>query len=175
MTLEDFKSLANPRTGLVAMRVTRSFAPWVKGAVAGFPPAVAFDHFNNGDAVLYSPGDTPELRPAKFARPKGRAPKNPVMTETGPGDKVVLASARAATEPPATITSKDLSGGNKPVVLPDNWRDLHHLQIVKLATDNGFDKTSLAEGEKLTEKATEYLEKISGETKAEQTPPPPAV
>jgi hypothetical protein len=69
LKLEDFRALANRGTGLVAMTMVRSFAPWRVGQTAGFPPETALDHYVNGVAKLYG-DDSPGEKMAPAPKPQ---------------------------------------------------------------------------------------------------------
>lgn len=83
MNLQDFRALANPSTGLVAMTMIRSFAPWRRNETAGFPPETALDHFNNGVAKLYGDPSPGENMPAARREPT-REPAKESKAAAGP-------------------------------------------------------------------------------------------
>lgn len=59
MDLSEYEKLALPSTGLVPMEITRSFTPYAKGDTAGFHPAVAMSHHQDGFAVPLKPDGSP--------------------------------------------------------------------------------------------------------------------
>lgn len=67
LTIKDFEAMAM-KNGLVAMQVTRSFAPYFKGSVNGFPPAQALKLYEDGDAVPHK-RDVPPKAAAKAEAP----------------------------------------------------------------------------------------------------------
>jgi hypothetical protein len=137
-TLQQMRELANRKTGLVPMRVQRSFAPYHKGAIAGFPPETALDHLQNGVATLHGIDAPGEFNPVGIERPAD--PQNRPNVE-----------GKAAA---GKLTAADI---------PADWRDMHYLQRMKLAVDLGWQKPpkeSLADGEKITDLADAFIEKL---------------
>jgi hypothetical protein len=115
LKLDDFEKMKN-HTGLVPMRVVRSFAPYAKNQIAGFPPEYAFIHYREGNAVVYVK-DGPEIAHPDPAPVHHRIP--------GVSAEKVREDTGMDNDP------------NKPIEIPAQWADMHHLQRIKLAQNLG--------------------------------------
>jgi hypothetical protein len=108
LTLEDFEAMKN-RANLVPMTIRRSFAPYYKGATAGFPPRTAFKLYSDGDATPVS------------------------MPNAAPPPKSAVDTAAAAMRSTSVPSDRTAVTAEEEVEIPGDWQDGHAMKRVHLA------------------------------------------
>lgn len=143
MKLKDFEALAN-RSGLVSMEIRKAFAPYPEGSKAGFAPKTALALFESGQAAPFNkfgqavePPSDAERQIRRGATPGVRS--SDVQTADGSG--------------PSSSPDQDAS-----IVIPENWKTMHHLQRVKLGKEIAGDGWEVPEGKGPSEHADDVIE-----------------
>lgn len=137
--LDEFKSAADERTGLVPMRVNRDLPPYAEGQIAGFPPQLAMEYEATGDASRYTGGDDG----GNVTGP--RAGSHADSTLYGAGTPVLGAAPRLSQyerRPENSPRSQSVPSAHpgdgtpvEPAQLPEGWRDFPANRLRGLAAD----------------------------------------
>lgn len=142
-TLEELQKIAKRLpTGLVPMRVTRSFMPYSEGQIAGFPPDQAFGYQNAGHLEVYRPkkGDEndPTLGangPAVGSHAAVNQPGPPLAdARVTPYDRRPEVTPRAQTAP-VTALDPNAPALPKATGIPENWQELPTAERRQLAAN----------------------------------------
>lgn len=132
MDLQEIQEYVDKTTGLVPIEIMQSYAPYIAGQIAGFPPESAVLHINGGVGRI--PTRT-QLRAAS----KGAAVADPApvhgsefLPPAHPYDQRPEVSPLAQTAP---STAQRPAAPMPAAQIPENWKDLGVAERRKLAAN----------------------------------------
>jgi hypothetical protein len=138
--IDQLREKANPRTGLVAVKVLRPFMPYGAGQVVGFPPDVAWSHINLGNVEEYGGAGRNEDRrmlgmtgPAPGTGSAPRVPGPRVATRNTRYDRRPEVSPKAQVAP--KLDNEPVLQEQIPADIPENWQDFDGASRRRLAAD----------------------------------------